>query len=243
MIADLHQIRKAVLKNPEALNALTDDERIAIAKEIIGAEDERYARCPYEWAMEQVRTVDEASNQQLRFPDTEYIKDLFQALDESPKLAIVKSRRMFVTWAVATKLTHSIRYKPNYAGFIQASTEGKSAYIVNNRMAYIEDHIAPLYHRPYRANRTVHGLIGQMTYHQTGSYAKAIAEGASAFRAFTPSFIMMDEIEFMERGHESFVAVLPFSEKKCQIVLISTSNGPHGVLADMARASGFERFK
>lgn len=240
--ADLDEIRRAAKKNPQALLALPEDQQMAAAQVLLAAQEDEYRLDAWKWATEQVRTIDEASSSERSFPDWEYLHDLFDALKTVKKLALPKSRRMFVSWAVSTFLLHRIRYWKNVAGFIQSETETKSAYLIDKRMKWIEDHLSPLYRRPYEATRGVGGMVTTMTYAGTGSYAKALAQGADAFRAYTPTFVFLDEIEFMERGHESFVAALPFAEKDCQIVLCSSSGGPHGVLADMARSAGFTRF-
>ncbi len=236
-------IRKAVEKNPQALLSLSDEDQIAAARAIVGAEDERYARDPWAWATERVRTMDEASSQVLDFPEKDYLQDLFQILDEEQKIAIPKSRRKFITWGVSTWILHRVRYRKHVAAFIQSETEGKAAFVIDKRMAFIENNLDPIYRRPFTQNKTTEGLIGKMTYVQTGSYAKALAQGGDAFRTFTPTIIFLDELEFQQQGHQSFVASLPFAEKNCKLIICSSSNGPHGVLADMARGCGFTRFK
>lgn len=240
---DVRRLEASVRANPDALASLSEQQQLSAAQQIIALRDAEYAKSAWVWASEQVMTKDEASAEVRPWPaDKVYLHDLFDAMEASPKLAVAKSRRMFVSWAVATFLTHRIRYRKHYAGFVQSATEDKSAFIVDQRMKFIEDNLPQIYRREYTANKTVQGKVGTITYTRTGSYGKAIAQGGDAFRAYTPTFVFMDEIEFMERGHESFVSVLPFSEKNCQIILASSSNGPHGVLADMARSAGFVRF-
>lgn len=216
---------------------------MAAAREIVRHEDARYEKDGWAWLTEQVMTIDEASNEVVAYPaDKEYLADFWQAMDEQQKLAVPKSRRMVVTWTVAAKLTHRIRYRPHYAGFIQSEDEDKAAFVIDDRMRFIEDHLLPIWQRPYETHKTVKGRVGFLKYTGTESYVKGVAEGKDSFRAFTPSFIFMDESEFMQRGHESFVAAIPFLEKKCQIIVVSSSNGPNGILADMARLAGFTRF-
>lgn len=242
-LKDIARIERKARLNPKILEGMSEYEQASAAQAIVAMRDEEYEKDAWLWAKEQVWTKDEASNQVLPFPsDKEYVHDLFDALETCPLLAIPKSRRMFITWGITIFLTHRLRYRKHYAGFIQSSTEDKAAFVIDQRMAFIENTLAPIYRREYKANRTVQGKIGTMTYLQTGSYGKALAQGADAFRTYTPTFVFLDEVDFMEKGHESFVATLPFAEKKCQIVLVSTSNGPQGVIADMARSIGFVRF-
>ena len=241
-MTEVSKLRGLVEKNPAILLTLSEDERYAAAKEIVKDEDARYAERPWEWAVERVHTIDEAGAEILPWPDKEYLHDLFDALDTEPLLAIPKSRRVLVSWGVAVHLLHRIRYKEHRRGYVQSEIEGKAAYIINDRMAWVEDHLPPVWQRKYESHRTMEGLIGTMAYVDTGSKVKAIAQGADAMRAYTPTFVFMDEIEFQREGHKSFVAALPFREKRCQIILASSSNGPGGVLAQMASTINFVRF-
>ena len=240
--SELALLTKAARLNPEALLSLSEEQQYAAAMALVAEKDAVWSQDAYKWATEAVSTIDEASSSILPFPDKAYLADLFDAMEHEKRLAVVKSRRMTITWAVAAKLLHKVRYKRHVAGFIQSETETKSAFVIDKRMKFIEDNLLPLYRRRYDSIRGVSGMVTKMSY-DTGSYAWGIAQGADVFRTYTPTFIFMDEIEFMEQGHQSFVAALPFIEKDCQIVLVSTSNGPHGVLADMARSAGFVRFK
>jgi phage FluMu gp28-like protein len=240
---EIPELKRRALENPGILVGLGDDTQAAVAQAIIDSNDRRYVEDPYVWAVEQVTTIDETVNELRPFPDKMYLHDYFDALRTEKKLVVPKSRRMVVTWATAIFLLNRIRYLKHYVGYVQSEIESKAAYVIDKRMKFVEDNLSPLYRRAYRSIHTKDGLVGQMTFAQTGSWAKALAQGSDAFRTYTPSFIFMDEIEFMDKGHQSFVAALPFIEGAAQMVLVSTSNGPHGVIADMARNAGFQRFR
>ena len=233
-------LRDRIAKNPSVLMKLTDEEALAAAQDFVEELDARYEKDPWAWASEVVTTQDEASGNALKFPsDREYLHDLFDIFESESLIAIPKSRRVFVTWGVATYLTWRARYKKNQALFIQSETEDKAAFVVDKRCTYIEDNLPAALRRPYRAVRTIKGAIGQLTYDGTRSYIKGISQGRDALRAFTPTIVFLDEVEFQFEGRQSLVAALPFAEKGAKIILVSTSNGSSGPLSDIARSAGF----
>jgi hypothetical protein len=204
--------------------------------------DRRYRGDAWSWACEQVRTIDEATQQVLPWPDKTYLRELFHALDTEPLLAIPKSRRMMGSWGVSAWAVHRARYFENNAIFVQSETEDKAAYLLDKRAAFIEDHIASEYRRAFASHRTIKGAIGRITYAETGSYLWAIAQGDSVIRAYTFSVLISDEMDFQPEGHKAFVAALPTAEKNARLILLSSSNGPGGVIAGLCREVGFVRF-
>lgn len=241
---NLQRIKDEIAKNPSLLHRLTDENALLIAKDLIQELDAAYAADPWKWASEVVVTQDEASGESARFPSNrEYLHDLFDIFENESLIAIPKSRRVFVTWAVAVYLTHRARYKKNQALFIQSETEDKAAFVVDKRCTFIEENLPIALKRPFRAVRTIKGAVGQMTYEDTKSYIKGIAQGRDALRAFTPSILFLDEIEFQGEGRQSLIAALPFAEKGAKIILVSTSNGAAGPLADIARTVGFVSYR
>lgn len=238
------EIRSRIQANPKLLDLLSDPEAADAAMTIMADENLRYGRRPWEWVTEQVYTIDEASQERVRWPDKAYLKDLFAVLQAEQMIAIPKSRRMMVTWAVAAYAVHQARFFPGHAVFIQSETESKSAYVVDQRCRYIEENIQPEpYRRTFRSVRTQQGLVGVMTYEQTGSYIKAVAQGGDVLRSYTPSILILDEADFQPEAHAAVVAAIPFAEKNAKIILVSSSNGPIGPIAELAKSIGFVRFE
>lgn len=213
--------------------------------------DRQYAGDPWRWLCDQVVTIDEATQEQRSWPDKPYLHDVIDALQSNEKkIGIPKSRRMMVSWVVAAWCVHRARYFPNNAIFWQSQNEQKAAYVVDKRCAYIEDNlVTKALRRPYQSIHTHGGLIGKMEYElQPGelgakSYIWAVPEGDAVFRAYTPSVVVIDESDFMERGHESLAAVIPMAEKATKLIVISTSNGPRGVLAQICKEANLVRFR
>lgn len=228
------------------LDAMPQDDP-ALVEAVATLRDDGYRREPWRWLCQQVVTKDEATNSVRPWPDKPYIRDLVQALDECPMLGIPKTRRMFATWATAAWLTHRVRYGLATAAFWQSENEDKSAFAVDQRCHFIESSLRdPLLRRPVHVVRTAKSMIGRMTYrrgHPRESYIWAVPASSSAGRTYTPSVWVLDEIEFQENAWLTFEAALPFTEKGGRLILISTSNGPSGVLAMLCKEVGFTRFR
>jgi phage FluMu gp28-like protein len=206
--------------------------------------DRAYARDPWLFITEQVRTIDEAAQrEEAPFPDKQYLQELVAAIDSEPMLAIPKSRRMLVTWTVAAWCVHRARYHRANAIFWQSETEDKSAYAIDKRWVYIEEHLTePIFRRRFKTIRTSKGLVGRIEYEDTGSYGWAIPQGGKVGRAYTPSVWVSDETDFQEDAQESLVTALAFAEKGARLIFVSSSNGPRGVMADLCRSIGFVKF-
>lgn len=204
----------------------------------------RYATDPWAWLTEQVITVDEATQRALPWPaDKPYLQEVLHALQTERLLVLPKSRRMLVTWLLGAWGAWHARHRPHHAVFYQSENEEKAAFIVDKRCAFIEDHLRdPCFRLPYKSIKTAEGLIGKLTYRDTGSYLWAIPQGDSAVRTFTFSILVMDEADFQPEGRAALQAALPIAEKGAQLILTSSSNGPVGVVAGLCREVGFSRF-
>lgn len=209
-------------------------------------QDDAYAADPWLWLCEQVRTSDEATQEMLDWPKTKaYLKDLVTILESSErKIAIPKSRRMLVSWLCAAWATHRVRYFRHNAIFWQSKNEQDAAYVLDKRCAFIEDNLKSVeLRREYVPIRTHGGLIGKITYVQTASYIWARPQGGDVHRSFTASVIVMDESDFQDEGHDALEAAIPLAEKGAKLILVTTSNGPRGVVAGIAKEAGFVRFQ
>lgn len=233
--------------SPNTKQKMTDEElreelefRAAAAIEL---KNRHYAENFHDWCLDMVVTSDEATQKTLPFPDKEYIKDAAWVLQHEPRIAVPKSRRMFVSWLVSLYCQWRARFHPNNAIFFQSETESKSAYIVDKRIKFVEDNMSSLFRKEYDMLKTKSGLVGRITYKETGSYVWAIAQGDSQIRSYTPSILVMDEVEFHGEGSQALAAALATIEKSAQIILISTSNGPGKPLASICDAAGFTKWK
>jgi hypothetical protein len=193
-----------------------------------------------------VVTIDEASKEILPWPaEKEYLRELleYDLIGDYKPLCIPKSRRMMVSWLVSAWAIWLARFHPNNAIYVQSETEDKAAFLVDRRCQFIEDHlIVEALRKPYEATKTKGGQTGKMYYDGTKSFIRAVAQGGNVARTFTPSVWIMDECEFQPEAAEALAAALPFVEKKMKLVLISSSAGPRGILAEICRGIGFTRW-
>jgi phage FluMu gp28-like protein len=195
------------------------------------------------FAETQIITQDEASQAKKRYPAKTYLQEVAHFLDSEPMLAFPKSRRMLMTWITAAYCLWRARYWPNNAIFWQSETEDKSAFVVQERCQFIEDNLVNVsLRRAYRATRTTKGVVGRLQYLSTKSYIWGIPEGGNVLRTYTPTILVMDECEFQPESHEALTAAMPFVEKGAKLILLSSSNGPNGILAGICREIGFARF-
>lgn len=220
------------------------EQRLAeVDAELSRRNEPRWERDPWAWLTECAYTVDEASQRQVSWPDWDYVHDLVECLQTERLVAIPKSRRMFASWTVSGWITWLARFHPYHAVFVQSENESKAAYLLDKRCRFIEEALPAHQRRRYAALRTNEGLVGRMTYERTGSYLWAVPQGDSVIRAFTFSVLVADEMEFQPKGHEAFMAALPIVEKGARMILLSSSNGPGGVIAGLCREVGFARFR
>lgn len=218
-------------------------EEIRLRREL---KDREYADSCWLWACEQVRTVDEATQSVRPWPqDKLYLQELFDIYETEQLIALPKSRRLMVSWSVALWATWRARFHPYNAIYVQSDKEEKSAYLIDQRCKFIEDNLAePWGIRPYKPIRTKDGMVGRMTYTDTSSYIVGVAQGADKIRSFTASALIMDECEFQDEAHAALTAALALVEesKSVKLILISTSNGPGGVLAELCKDVGFVKW-
>lgn len=224
------------------LARLTDEEQTELLVLLDAEHDAQLARDPWAWACE-TRTKDEADGKIKPFPRDPYLRDFFAVLAHRQLICVPKSRRMKVTWAVAAFCTHRARYNSTTAVFWQADNEDKAAFVVQERCAFLEDSLPAELRRPTHAIRTAKGMIGRLNWTDgRGGYIWGVPQGDSILRTYTPTILVMDEVDFQPEAHAALAAALPFVEKSAKLILITTSAGPSGVVAEIAKSMGFESF-
>ena len=231
--------------NPTQRSKFLTSASQAEAKQLLLDLDEAYKNDPWLWLTSEVFTRDEATQQKRRWPDKPHLKELIHVMRQENLVAVPKSRRMMVSWTFAAMAVWEARYWPHHAIFIQSENEDKAAFITDKRCAFIENNLdEPLLRRRYKSIKTAKGAIGRITYPDTESYIWAIPQGASVIRTYTFSRLYMDESDFQSEGHEALTAALSIAEtgKESRIVLVTTSDGPQGVVADICRGAGFTKW-
>lgn len=200
----------------------------------------------WQWACDLVQTIDEASMEVRPWPASKIaLRDVIQVLEDPDErlIAIPKSRRMFISWLLAAWTMHKARYHENVAVLWQSEVENKAAYVLDKRMAWIENHLLfPGMDRKFDSWKTVEGLISKIEYKGTHSWIKAVAQGPDVMRVYTPSIVVIDESDFQPKAPEALKAAIPFAEKKGKVILVTSSNGPGQPVAELCKEAGFLRW-
>lgn len=211
------------------------------------AKERAYAQSCHLWLEEQVQTIDETVQKLRPFPvQKDYVHDLITVLTDPDEhlIAIPKSRRMIVTWTVCAWMCWEARYKPHFLGFLQSENEEKAAFAISKRMAFIEDNLTDRWNRRKRREwRTKEGSIGKFQYEHNDSMLWGIPQGSAVIRGYTFSAMVMDESEFQREGPNALVSALPIVENGAKLVILSSSNGPSGILADICAEVGIRHIR
>lgn len=224
----------------------------AAALEIIAHKEKMdaiWSKDCWRWMCQMVMTKDESAvpgEDGNVFPWPQhftYLRDVLAVLEKEPLVIIPKSRRMMISWLVATYFVWHARYHDNAALFWQSETEQKAAFIIDQRCKFIEENLRRKeFRQPIKTIKTKQGLVGRITY-PNDSYIWAVAQGGDILRAYTATKIMMDECEFQPESPDALRALLPLVEHGAQAILVSSSNGPIGVMAELCRDVGFTSWK
>jgi len=213
--------------------------------------DALYSENPWKFFCQQVKTIDESQSISLGNRDRVYLwpkehkflKETLNVLQNEPLVGIPKSRRMMISWLLSAYFVWDARYHPNSAIFYMSETEQKSAFAVDKRCKFIEENLrGPEFRLPVKTMKTKTGLVGHMTY-PNNSYIWALASGGDALRQYTATKIFLDESEFQDEAPAVVRAALPMVENGAQLILASSSDGPVGVLADLADKCGIRSYK
>ena len=213
--------------------------------------DAQYAENPWKFFCQQVVTKDESKpvgaggiDRLYRWPKHHaYLKEALTVLQNEPLVAIPKSRRMMVSWLLSTYFVWCARYQPNSAIFYISETEAKAAFAVDQRCKFIEENLRkPEFRLPIKTIKTKTGLVGKITY-PNESYIWALASAGDVLRQFTATKIFVDESEFQDEAPAVVRAALPMVENGAQLVLASSSDGPIGVLAELADQCNIKSYK
>lgn len=210
-----------------------------------------YAENPWKFFYQQIITVDESQvitsfKPARKYPwpkDYGYLKESLAVLQGEPLVAFPKSRRMMVSWLMSAYYIWAARFQPNSALFYMSETEQKAAFAVDKRCKFMEDNLKdPAFRLSIREMKTKTGLVGHMTY-PNDSYIWALASGGDVLRQYTATKIFLDECEFQDESPAVVRAALPMVENGSQLILASSSDGPIGIIAELADACGIKSYK
>lgn len=227
-------------------NALEASEQSEAGRLALDAIDRSYASSAWEWAVDLVVTLDEATNSIRPFPAKEkaFGRELFQQFDAEKWVVLPKSRREFASWLAAIWLVHRARYSPVFAGFWSSANEDRAALAVQDRCVFIEENLRmPELRRKLDKHRTAKGLVGRANW-SAHSYIYAIPAGGDVLRGPTPSAVVQDEFDFQPDADKAQQAAVPLiRDGLTKFIQITTSNGPAAPVARHCKEIGFIRWE
>lgn len=169
-----------------------------------------------------VKTLDQADkyNPVKSYPvDKEYLKWLSTRIVHEPLLAIVKHRRMIITWTCCAVATWDAMMHEGRMNAMLSKKEEHADDLVQ-RCKFIYDNI-PDSAFPVPKPRAEYKYT-ELLFPEIDSKIKGFPQGAEQLRQFTCSRIFADEIAFWNRARETFTAMKPTIEGGGQITLLST---------------------
>jgi hypothetical protein len=174
------------------------------------------------WAMVEdghIWTLDEADklNPVKQFPDQPWLKWVAGQWQESDLLALVKSRRMLISWEFIFLHLWAVMFLEGRSVFFVSDKEEKSDELID-RVEFIYNHIPDDVMLKPTAKRTychfeVPGL---------NNYILGVAQGARQLAQYTASFLFFDEFAHWERARETFMAAKPTIDGGGKVTLVSS---------------------
>jgi len=154
-----------------------------------------------------------------KYPDWEYLHLLMVLMGKESLLALVKHRRMLVTWTACVVGTHDAMFnEERRIGYVSKKEEDSDDLV--RRCKFILDNIPPnalsipkpKYHYKYT----------ELSFPEIGSVIKGYPEGDDQLRQYGHSRIFADEMAFWDKAREAYSAMRPTIQGGGQICLFST---------------------
>ena len=190
----------------------------------------RYRRDPCYFIERCVKTQDQADLDMpvKRFPlqsgqgpeiDKDYLRYIITEIIKEPLLAVVKHRRMILTWAMCAVWTWDALFHSGRFLALVSKKEEDSDELVQ-RCKFIYDNIdeADLGFRKPRAEYKYTSL----KFLESDSEIKGFAQGADQLRQRGCSRVGCDEMAFWTQARAAFVSLKPTIQGGGQILVIST---------------------
>lgn len=185
-----------------------------------------------------VKTRDEADEESIKaFPQLDYLREFYAVLNASQRVAVAKSRQMFVSWALCVYCVWFARFHPHKYVVWQTQKLEDAVKMVSMpgggddtgymaRMQFVEHSLPSWLQVNAKFNS---GLIN----YPNGSLIEAVAGGANQVRGKTASLLVEDEFAYQEEAKGVYQAVAPLIQKATKFVAVSTPNGPDNTFAEI----------
>jgi hypothetical protein len=197
---------------------------------------EQYRRDPYQFLVDCVWTLDQASQQVRRFPDVaddvrcgcesgckNYLQHLVTRWRHEKRLLVPKSRRVMVTWVMCGLHCWLARFFPGstiaFVSRKQGLNDSEGAAELVRRVKFIEEHL-PVEVAPLEIKYN----FARLAYPSIGSEIIGVAQGADQLRQYTLTAIFADEMAYWELASDTYSASLPTLEGGGRFTGVSSAN-------------------
>lgn len=180
-----------------------------------------YRSSPWEFATQCVRTLDETDKWTpiKPFPsELLYLKYLMETILNEKLLALVKSRRMFCTWAICIiALWDAMLHEGRNIAIVSKKEEDSDDLVQRCKFIYdnIPEDALPI--KPVGEYKYT-----EFAFKEINSKIVGVAQGPDQLRQYTCSRVFADEIAFWPQAKETINAMKPTLEGGGQACLIST---------------------
>ena len=197
---------------------------------------------PWNFLYSCVFTKDQVSSTEPVKPaptDRDYIKSTTRIWQQENLLAIIKSRRLWMSWLFISLYLHDTITGEERENFFVSKKEPDSDELVRRARFICENIPEEVWPRDlfpkwkYKENN--------LTFDEIGGRIRAIASGADQMRQFTASGILMDEVSFWPNGRETLSAAKPTIEGGGRITLLSTASEQFGTVEPFYKKLIFDR--
>ena len=181
----------------------------------------RYRNNLVAFAEDCVFTLDQADRWQPVKPwprEKPYLPFVLSQIRDESLVAIVKHRRLFLTWALCTVFTHdAIFFEGRFNALVSKKEEDSDDLVRRCKFIYdnIPSAVLPLKPRCEYKYCT-------LTFPEINSTIKGVAQGPDQLRQYTCSRVGCDEFAVWPQARATFVALKPTIEGGGKICLIST---------------------
>lgn len=180
---------------------------------------------PWDYLTRAVYTQDQAAGSVRQFPNLDYLRYTVESRERCKLFAVIKSRRMIISWLMCALYLYETATAANQASYIASRKYETSCELVG-RLAFIYDHIPHEVwpNKPLMERRAGQNSVGNsvLSFPALSSKVFAVAEGSDQLRQYGASRVLCDEAAFWDRWEDSWSALKPTIQGGGRIDLVTT---------------------
>ena len=163
------------------------------------------------------------------FPDKSYLRYVIDAVHESKRIMVPKSRQIHMSWLMCCYALWTALFHPHSNIFFQSKKEEDASMMVfnkrphNARISFIYEHLPPW----IKNLVTAEGTYSKMNF-SNGSLIWGIPEGGNIIRSHTATLFISDECAFQPEFENAYTSSAPMAKK-----IVGISSAAPGYFADL----------